>query len=88
MAIKSNSVFWGGFWHILKRLLEISASELSTVSVFFFDFCFTNKYQNHIKIFMVLTRTDINLQLFNVIFFTFSSINQEVFVGKKHARSL
>ena len=31
MAIKSNSVFWGGFWHILKRLLEISASELSTV---------------------------------------------------------
>ena len=33
MAIKSNSVFWGGFWHILKKLLEISASELSTVQV-------------------------------------------------------
>ena len=31
MAIKSNSVFWGGFWHILKKLREISASELSTV---------------------------------------------------------
>ena len=33
MAIKSNSVFWGGFCHILKKLLEISASELSTVDM-------------------------------------------------------
>ena len=35
MAIKSNSVFWGEFWHILKKLLEISASELSIRSKVF-----------------------------------------------------